>query len=531
MRWGDYMKLTAVRRVVWIVVGLAVYALLSAFGVAQAAVCGVPTLAEAAASAGSSDTYEYEGQARAACNSIAQEVVDNVRGMNAVYEFSHCEATGLGGIRFIARYTSKNERLTNVCGRQEFSHSDSSVSGWLWSTPGCPGGGEWREDLKRCFDPSECMARNQQEGFGVPTTRPWRDHCIAGCKLAFDGNQGVVCSTLPNGSVSCGGSLQWTGDQCDLPPGAEPEEDVPPTRPDKATCTAAGDGQSFCIKPDGQQCYTASSGREVCWRPTETGEKSDRDVMQKRNPGPTEIPPSNLTLPTGDTLEKSGDSITTETTRTQGNTSSTTTTTTTNYQTQFGTNPGTGDEGAPADGSGGAEGGEGDSDEGSAEGGGDCDTPPIVRGDAILGMVADQTWATRCAVEAGNAAKVTGDVGDCSQPFTVEGDNANAHKLRAMREQICMEGARGEREGISSGLDSEIAAMEGEHESIWGEPSDPGSIVTTRYGGGGSCPQISVELPGVGVWEPPASFCSLLAALRLLFITVATVWALRIIGS
>lgn len=399
---------------------------------------------------------------------------------------------------------------------------------------GCPAGTEWREDLKLCFDPSECMARNQQEGFGVPTTRPWRDECIAGCKLAFDNSQGSVCTTLPNGSMSCAGSLQWTGEQCSVPPGAEPVEDAPPTRPDQATCTPAGSGQSFCIKPSGEQCYSASNGREVCWRPNETGEKSDRDVLQKRNPGPTEIPPSNQNLPTGDTLEKSGDSVTTDTTRTQGNTSTTTTTTTTNYQTQYGTNPGTGDQGAPADGSGGDEGGEGDSESGSVDGGGDCDSPPIVRGgDPVQAAVVNQTWATRCAVKAGNAAKVTGDVGDCKSPFTVEGDNANAVKLRAMREQICKEGERAENQGISDGLEGSINAMESEFTSIFGDGSGQGagSISTTRYGGGGSCPAISIEIPWGGTWVPPPVFCDVIAALRLLFLAITTIVALRIIGS
>lgn len=296
----------------------------------------------------------------------------------------------------------------------------------------------------------------------------------------------------------------------------------------------AGDGQSFCIKPSGEQCYTASNGREVCWSPNETGEKSDRNVLQKRNAGNTEIPPANPNLPNGDVLEKVGQSITTDTTRTQGNTSTTTTTTTTNYQTEFGTNPGTGDQGAPADGSGGDEGGEGDSDSGSVDGGGDCDSPPIVRGgDPVQAAVVNQTWATRCAVKAGNAAKVTGDVGDCKSPFTVEGDNANAVKLRAMREQICKEGERAENQGISDGLEGSINSMESEFTSIFGDGSGQGagSISTTRYGGGGSCPAISIEIPWGGTWVPPPVFCDVIAALRLLFLAITTIVALRIIGS
>lgn len=517
MRWGDYIKRTAVRRVVWIVVGLAVYAVLSLFGVAQAQVKECTSTSRGCTASEALAWLEVVKANRAADPHLC----------STGYTFA-----GWGPTQHLPNLSLF--RSVGVC-----KHSGGEVSVLANSYHGsqlcAPGEGEWREDLMQCFDPSECFARNQQPGFGVPTTRPWRDNCIAGCKLAFDSSQGIVCTTLPNGSMSCAGSLQWTGDQCSVPPGADPVEDAPPTRPDQATCTPAGSGQSFCIKPSGEQCYSASNGREVCWRPNETGEKSDRDVLQKRNAGNTEIPPANPNLPNGDVLEKSGQSITTDTTRTQGNTSTTTTTTTTNYVTQYGTNPGAGDQGAPDDGSGGAEGGEGDSESGSIDGGGDCETPPVGRGgDAQLVAVVNQAWATRCAVEAGNAAKVTGDVADCSQPFTVEGDNANAHKLRAMREQICGESARGEREGISSGLEAEINAMEGEHSvsDIWGDGSDAGSLVTTRYGGGGSCPRIEVTIPIINqTWTAPPQFCSLIAALRLLFIAVATVWGLRIIGS
>ena len=47
--------------------------------------------------------------------------------------------------------------------------------------------------------------------------------------------------------------------------------------------------------------------------------------------------------------------------------------------------------------------GEGSGNGNTAGGGGDCGTPPSVTGDAALAMIAYQTWATRCAVEQGNA--------------------------------------------------------------------------------------------------------------------------------
>ena len=191
MMWGDYIKRTAVRRVVWIVVGVALYALLSAFGIARAQ--------------SGPGTYPSRGEAYAACmawgsNYTAPEggvwdcwVNESARRYNG----GHKQAGGGSGCVW-----------------------NCSTGGFLWVTA-CPNGGEWRDDLKRCFDPAECLARNQQEGFGVPTTRGWQSKCVAGCTLSFDPNQGRVCATV-NGQLTCSGSLQWTGDQCDLPPGQPP---------------------------------------------------------------------------------------------------------------------------------------------------------------------------------------------------------------------------------------------------------------------------------------------------------------------
>jgi hypothetical protein len=203
----------------------------------------------------------------------------------------------------------------------------------------------------------------------------------------------------------------------------------------------------------------------------------------------------------------------------------TTTTNTSIYNTTNGTNaagPGGTDSGSPKTGPG----SDGDGNEGTASGGGDCDSPPIVSGDQILAMVATQSWATRCAVEAGNSAKVTGDVGNCAQPFSVEGDSANAEQLRAMRAQICGDGTQ-----IGS-VDGLIAAQEGQDADIFAdEGTAAGFNLGLISGGGGGCPVLpSVSIGGMS-WSAPPEFCQLIALLRLLFIGVATVWGLRIVAG
>ncbi|MGY0559493.1 hypothetical protein ACW7G2_02030 [Luteimonas sp. A277] len=538
MRWGDYIKRTAVRRAVWIVVGVLIYALLGLLGQARA-----QSYAQCFADVDSAwcpNASDGVAAAQARAEVQAQQLRDNPWNTREVEVCAPSYSTY--GSQW-GQAQRVQVRIIRVGLSSETCANGATVAQRDWLVAqACPGGGEWREDMGRCFDPSECLERNKEPGYGVPTTRGWKSDCIAGCTLSFSASgQGYTCTTV-GGSLLCAGSLEYSGEQCDVPPGTPPTEDTPPARDDKATCTPGSDGQSFCIKPNGEQCYTTANGqRQVCWTPTETGEKSDQNTLQKRNPGPTEIPPSNFNLPTGDTLEKVGQSIVAAIQKVTGNTTSTTTTTTTNYETQFGTNPGTGDQGEPSDGSGtpGGGDGEGDEDKGSIDGGGDCDAPPVGRGgDPQVVAIVNQAWATRCAVEAGNAAKVTGDVGDCKSPFTVEGTNANAEQLRAMRVSICgheerAEAAKGENESIVSALEGDLSAMESEFTSIFGEPGGTGNvgIVTSRYGVGGSCPIISVEVPWGGTWTPPAVFCDLLAALRLLFITVATIWALRIIGS
>lgn len=403
----------------------------------------------------------------------------------------------------------------------------------------CPLPKVWREDLGRCFDPDECQGRNgAQNGMPLdPVVKTFRERCVSGCELKMQAGTGgcTVLGGPGSGAMNCNGVFQYTGEQCSVPPGENPTPD--PEEPKGELCSSRDGGQiKVCKKADGRECYEATGGAMICWGVGETGQRSEGDTAQTRGPGteaPTPTPP---TPPeTFDPTKTKGPETTTTTTTNPDGSTRTITTTVINNTTTNGTNaPGTPGSTPPQ--SGGDN--DGDEDEGSATGGGDCDSPPIVTGDAVLGMVATQAWATRCAVEAGNTAAVTGDVGDCKSPFSVQGDNANAEQLKALRAKICNDEARieGDVEGMQSmaiAADGEIAEMESEFgESAFGEGSGLGSISLGRFGGGGGCPTISVSIPMIGkTWTPPPEFCSAIAALRLLFLAVATIWALRILGS
>lgn len=521
MNWPQFIKRTAVRRVVWIVVGLAVYALLSVMGVAHAqdyTNCQVAS--------------EYYGT----CPS-RQEAYSGAmaRGQHEcsriVWPYSCLEPVitptlqGNGGSYMvqIRREDVRNGAVVLINAGQRF-----------WSVM-CPNGGEWNEELKRCFDPNECLARNQEDGFRNvgPIVRGFSEACLNGCQWRMmPGTGGCVTIAHVDGGRTCWGEFEFSGNVCGVPP---PPPPVAPRNPEPPQeCQQASHNQSFCLKPNGENCYTASTGRQICWEPGETGTKTDGDTAQIRRAG-TEAPhPENPNLPSGDKLAPSGDPITTTTTRNNsGGGATVIVTTTQNHTTEQGTNAGTGKDGEPGDGSG-APDGKGDDDKGTADGGGDCDSRPIIRGgDPVIAMVADQAWATRCAVEAGNAAKVTGDVGDCKSDFSVEGDNANAHQLRAMREQICGEGERAERTGDGDALGSAAGELESEFgENVFGSFGGDGQGINPNWlGFGGGCPVISIDMGPLGTFQPPPMFCSVVAALALLFQLVAMVWALQIVGS
>lgn len=406
-----------------------------------------------------------------------------------------------------------------------------------WIDDSCPDGQAWDESKHTCSCPpgsvyldgqcKTCLSLNSQPGSPALSgviTRPFSERCVAGCKLAMTPKSGwcTILGGAGGGATLCEGLFEYTGDSCSVGP-TDPQQ--PPVI-DKSTepseqCAPAGAGQTMCINKQGQHCYTASTGKKICWSPGETGQKSDGDTMQRREPGPTSTPPNPPKTKDGDTYNQNGQPITTTTT----NGSTTVTTTTTNYTTQNGTD---GDNQVPVTGS--PTGKDDGKDPTSATGGGDCNTPPIVSGDAALGMVATQAWATRCAVEAGNAASVSGDISNCSAPFTVEGSNANAVKLRAMRAQICGDNQPGWTKGDAPPLEGDSSSDGVEGHTRFGLRFSSDSLDTSDMLGGGTCPSFSLTFYGhtVSTAEFPA-WCQALAILRGLILLFSAYTAVRIL--
>lgn len=460
-------------------------------------------------------------------------------------------------------YTAINQRYSEMCSSAGYTcgaktYNDNNVNnvrlswpyiyygqgkntsfGRSYAVPQCPGGLPWDEATHSCLCPSgqakmngecrECTSLNDDPNsvasLGV-VTLPYESKCFGsaptGCLLSRDSALGGSQVVVHYGSnpTRYSGIYRFSG-SCPISAGDPP---LPPPDWDKDTkpkedCVPASDNQTFCLHNDGKHCYTSPSGKKTCWSPGETGQKGTDNELQVRGPGNTTPQPATPKTANGDTYQPNGSPI--STTTTTNNT--TVNTTTQNYGTENGTNAD--NQGAPGTEGGGDDDGK---DETSASGGGDCKAPPVVSGDAALNMVANQAWATRCAVEAGNTAKVTGDVGDCAAPFSVEGDNANAVKLRAMRAQICG--------------DNQPGWTKGDGPQVPGDGGD-GDDPTTKQGwisadlldtsdliGGGTCPAFTITIAAKTFTTAELPYwCNALVILRSLILLFGAYTAIRVL--
>lgn len=460
-------------------------------------------------------------------------------------------------------------RCVLVSNPDAYRHDRRSTGGWVWGSggqvfhfvSGCPEGKEFSEVVGACVCPEgstprpdgsckACGEMNSEPEWSSlgDTVRPFKQRCFGGCQLRAVPMQSTcwLVSGGTRGEEACAGRFEWTTDaSCSVGEGASsPASPITapiPGQPDgtplpREECEPASDGQTFCVKTSGDHCYTASTGRQICWKPGETGEKGDGPVLQTRGPGTNAKPPTNPATAHGDPYEASGDPVTVTTTRN----GATISTTTANFVTASGTDADNQRDGEPTDG-----------DHDSASGGGDCATPPIVS-DPALAMIATQAWATRCAVEAGNAAKVTGDVGDCSSPFIVEGTNANAEKLRALRIQICG-GMDGTSLGLVSdavdGIDGAVAVLDGGDPDVSGDDVDAAAdpdnwrqirdlnaeiaeLDASGFVSSRTCPLTpSVSIAGQSLGLTFQPICDLFVNMSGLLIALAYVVAARIIAG
>ncbi|MGU2409288.1 hypothetical protein [Stenotrophomonas maltophilia] len=388
-------------------------------------------------------------------------------------------------------------------------------------------GGGWIESGDVPYDcDRKCNTRVDGQAGMINGTMYSGGVCDNGCKVQPNLDPGTDFSLRENGNPNAisirSGTWRATGDICIT--------DTTPPKPDKKDeyCHQAA-GYQVCKSPD-KTCISSASGFRTCASDTsnKTGHTATNNPRTEAAsisaPNTPANPPTNRP---GENWQSQGQG--------GGITNNNSTDKSTNNYNFYG-NKGTpnGNNPTPGDGSGpgaGGSNGNGEKGEGNgntASGGGTCTSPPATGGDPILGMIAMQTWSTRCAAEKANGGKVTGDVGNCDAPFSVEGDTVQANQLRAQRAQLCA-GRPGEGQG--SGGNPHAGAEDVDGPGKWSWKFDADLIDTSGFGGG-SCPTFgtldfgkfgSVSLDNTTWW------CQLVSAIHTVMLLMGMFISFRIV--
>lgn len=220
--------------------------------------------------------------------------------------------------------------------------SSNTVNYFNWGFS-CPAGKVWDDVGKTCFDAAACLAKPAVPLGTLNISVAGVKFCSAGCE--FEAKEGTQSQLTTGGgevlSVYTGGAYKPNGNPCSSGQG-EP----PPDQPQQCI-TDSSSTWPVCIKKTGEHCVKSKTGRQLCWKPFETGEKTDQDVLQVRNAGASPATPS-TPAPPGESFTLGASVSETTTTTAADGTARTVTTTTTNYMTAGGTNA-SGSGQAPSD--------------------------------------------------------------------------------------------------------------------------------------------------------------------------------------
>lgn len=424
---------------------------------------------------------------------------------------------------YARRIVGSNQGYT-ACVRPE----SGTFVAWIEGNASCPNTG-YTLGTQTFYYRALCTSRLDGDAGMINGTMYSGGVCNKGCKVQPNldpaTNFTLSDSANPNGIPIRRGTWKASGDVCDseLPPQPEKKDEY---------CHQSG-AYNVCKSKD-KTCISTASGFRTCASDTgnTTGHIATNNARTQAAsisaPNTPANPPNNRP---GENWQPSGGG---------GNITNNNGNTTNNYNYYNNKGEPNGNQPTPGDGSGPGQGGsngnggtpgEGGGEEGngnSAGGGGDCKTPPTTSGDPILGMIASQTWATRCATEKGNSGTVTGDVGNCDAPFSVTGDSLQANQLRAQRAQLCS-GKPGSGEGNNG--DPHEGAEDVDGPGKWTWKFDDKLIDKTGFGGG-SCPQLgtidfgkfgTVSLDGQTWW------CPLIAALRAVMLLLGMFISFRIV--
>lgn len=360
MRLGNLIARTAIRRVVWIVVGLIAYAVLA---------------------------LVMPAHAQASCN--GSQCTDRPSAYASAQSRARAYAGPSGRIQFVevtrGHYNNFGENWqVRYYGFDSEGRRGEFYGYWPVGSD-CPNGGTWNDETQSCG--TECVGKPPLVGHSVKGDGG--SVCHGGCRYTVRMEAGTVRLGVGTADERTFGTMDADGATCTA------ETELDKYNPDRSLCRSAGSTSSGlltqCVQPDGRHCVISGKGDRLCWAPSEYGKRMTMDgslSADSRPQGETPTPPS---------AQENPQHI------------STTTTTNNNKTTVTSIFSGTGNKGGQSDtGAGGRDGspgagngngsgdGDGDGDGNQSSGGGSCDSPPVSSGDPILAQIAMQAWHTRC---------------------------------------------------------------------------------------------------------------------------------------
>ena len=490
--WRAYIARTAVRRVVYIIVGLIVTAAITWATPAHAAQCGVLSKSEAGAAAGVGQTDATQAEAGARCASVQRWHGPPSAGNYPVYERISCDVTSTGVV------TARGRRVQTLlpdCTANSSTFGTDSISPFRF-TQACPENSPWDPETGTCKPPNNCatapnVAAGASSG-GAPI-------CVNGCTYVPDSSAGTTVGyDGPNGDSIFSAANSWkpNGVECSA------ENHPMPWDPAKPTCqTVPGSSFNHCTQPDGRNCVTTAQGRRLCWGGTETGPRMTSDGKEGANrqpPGTPAPPPQGMENPqAAGTVHNTTNNYSTSTTVYNGG----------------GNRGGQGNvgEGGKDTSNGSGEGeGEGDGKENSVSGGLECSAPPSgCTGDQHTCNLIMQTWRNRCEGQA-EAGTIGGKLGQFEGGLNDGDEGPGQGDIEGVFDADPFAGAKVVQDGASV-LDR---------------------LDASGFLGAGSCPQLDSVTVGRATFPLTLGpMCQLLASMSYLVMALAYFLAFRIVAG
>lgn len=213
-------------------------------GDARAAYCGIPSKTEAFEAAGGGEVYEYEYEARAACESVLGWHGTISGGIvRRLAKDGACVAVGNQWKVTVSSAAAGGERYNVLDGCVALSPSvfgSDSATGWSWINPGCPPGGTWNQETNSCGSCSDKPHLGPGAWSNVQGGKMCKESCEYEGGISPGGGVGVCFDMVVDGQryTHCTG---WgpTGSQCTVDgPGGFPGT------PSEAPPDSDGDGTS-----------------------------------------------------------------------------------------------------------------------------------------------------------------------------------------------------------------------------------------------------------------------------------------------